>query len=153
MPTPTVGPGAEVPQGGDPRLSMSKLENPADLKTFWCLYLGCTGVGLSALGAQLCNSQQKLLCLAHDSELNLTELMGPNGLCLDNSKCLCIQSGNQIIPTKPFIEFCGMRVCGAAKPSGMFRSFSGCFHEILIMCISEPRRSRDRWHSQRTGIR
>ena len=99
---------------------MSKLENPADLKTFWCLYLGCTGVGLSELGAQLCSSQQKLLCLAQGAELNLTEVMGPNGLCLDNSRCLCIQSGRQIIPTKPFIEICGKRVFGAAKPSGIF---------------------------------
>ena len=97
---------------------MSNLENPADLKAWWCLYLGCTGIGLAALGAQLCNSQQKCLCLAQGAEVNLTEIMGANGLCLENSKCLCIQSASQIIPTKPFIEVVGFRVFGAPKPSG-----------------------------------
>ena len=99
-------------------LPMSKLENPADLRTWWCLYLGCTGVGLTAITDQLCNSEQKLLCLAQSAELRLTDIMGQMGLCLDNSRCLCVQSGQQIIPTKPFIEVVGIRIFGPPKASG-----------------------------------
>ena len=98
---------------------MSKLENPADLRTWWCLYLGCTGIGLTSITDQLCNAEQKLFCLAQSAELRLTDIMGSMGLCLDNSKCLCIQSGTQIIPTKPFIEVIGIRVFGSPKPSGL----------------------------------
>ena len=130
---------------------MSNLENPADLKTWWCLYLGCTGIGLSALGAQLCNSQQKLLCLAQGAEVTLTEIMGPNGLCLDNSRCLCIQSANQIIPTKPFIEVFGIRVCGGAKPSGESAEFTDQFqlhaNHVLSFVILATRCSGNLWHS------
>lgn len=97
---------------------MSRLENPADLRTCWCLYLGCAGIGLTSITNELCNSEQKVLCLSQSAELRLTDLMGSMGLCMDNSKILCIQSGMQIFPSKPFIEILGFRICGHPKPIG-----------------------------------
>ena len=44
--------------------------------------------------------------------------MGDEGLCMTNSKLFCISQAMQLIPTKPFIECCGKRVFGPAKPGG-----------------------------------
>ena len=44
--------------------------------------------------------------------------MGDEGLCMQNSKCLCLSQALQCIPTKPFIECCGKRVFGPEKPGG-----------------------------------
>lgn len=67
--------------------------------------------------------------------------MGDEGLCLSNQKCFCISQAIQCIPTKPFIEICGKRVFGPAKPGGggfpdikvSGNSFGG-EHETLESC-------------------
>jgi hypothetical protein len=100
--------------------AMSKFQDPADLHTWWILYLGCGGLGFSNVKSQLCNFQQRLLCLAQTAELRLVEVAGSKTLLEDNSRYLCLQSGIQLIPTKPFIEFLGFRVCGPQKSSGRF---------------------------------
>ena len=104
---------------------MAKFQDPADLRTWWILYLGCGGLGFSNVKSQLCSLQQRLLCLARTGELQLVEVAGST-LMEDNSRYLCLQSGFQLIPAKPFIEFLGFRVCGPQKSSGQF----------LCVCIS-----------------
>ncbi len=99
---------------------MAKFQDPADLRTWWILYLGCGGLGFSNVKSQLCNLQQRLLCLAQTGELQLVDVAGSRTLLEDNSRYLCLQSGFQLIPTNPFIELLGFRVCGPQKSNGHF---------------------------------
>ncbi len=93
-------------------------QDTADLRTWWILYLGCGGLGFSNVKSQLCNMQQRLLCLAQSGELRLVDLISSRTLLEDNSRYLCLQSGMQLLPSKPFIEILGFRICGPQKSIG-----------------------------------
>ncbi len=105
---------------------MAKFQDPADNRTWWILYLGCGGLGFSNVKSQLCNLQHRLLCFAETAELQLIEVAGSRTLLEDNSRYLCLQSGMQLIPAKPFIEFLGFRICGPQKSSGQFFFYGYC---------------------------
>ena len=82
------------------------------------MYCQCEGVGCATIGSPVCKADQKLCCIKSQGMGDLGPLMGEEGLCLSNQKCFCISQAIQCVPTKPFIEICGKRVFGPAKPGG-----------------------------------
>mmetsp|Transcript_46106 Transcript_46106/g.72167 ORF Transcript_46106/g.72167 Transcript_46106/m.72167 type:complete len:160 (+) Transcript_46106:39-518(+) len=94
------------------------LDNPADMEAFWCIYLGCCGNGLGKIGNPIGKGEGKCLCIEQSGECRIGAVMGESGLCAQNNRCICFQNGMQIPPSKPFVEICGFRVFGAAKPAG-----------------------------------
>mmetsp|Transcript_53592 Transcript_53592/g.111851 ORF Transcript_53592/g.111851 Transcript_53592/m.111851 type:complete len:160 (-) Transcript_53592:274-753(-) len=106
-------------------------ENPADTNTFWCCYLGCFGYGIGKLpackpGDVICLGQGKMCCFKEEGKVTCGEFGGSEGFCFGRSQYCCLENGCQIIPTKPFVEFCGKRVWGAAK-SGAVQDSGGRF--------------------------
>eukprot|EP00283_Hemiselmis_rufescens_P000058 CAMPEP_0173469556 /NCGR_PEP_ID=MMETSP1357-20121228/77420_1 /TAXON_ID=77926 /ORGANISM="Hemiselmis rufescens, Strain PCC563" /LENGTH=301 /DNA_ID=CAMNT_0014437801 /DNA_START=57 /DNA_END=964 /DNA_ORIENTATION=+ len=97
------------------------MENPHEMKTTWLIYLCCQGVGIGAFGSPCMKGQSKLLCVKLSGECDFTtDIMGDGGLCLGTGKCCCLVQAMQFIPSKFFIEFCGMRVVGGPKPGAGF---------------------------------
>ena len=103
-------------------------ENPADAQTCWCIYCVCGGYGKGAIPSckendVLCKGQQKCCCFKGSSEGLCAKFAGDEGICFGLSQFCCIISSFQFIPTKPFIEICGKRVCGSKKNAVAGSSF------------------------------
>ena len=106
-------------------------ENPADTNTFWCCYLGCFGYGIGKIpackpGDIICLGQGKACCFKQEGKVECGEFGGGEGYCFGRSTYCCLENGCQIIPTKPFVEFCGKRVYGPQK-SGSVQYAGGSF--------------------------
>ena len=99
---------------------MSNYQDPADLRAWWLVYLGCGGVGISNIVEQrLCTVDHKLLCLSQAAELRIVEVAGANALCHDSSRYLWFQSAYQLFPSKPFVELFGFRIFGPERSKGV----------------------------------
>ena len=107
-------------------------ENPADSNTFWCCYIGCFGYGIGKVpackpGDVLCLGQGKVCCLKQEGKGVCGECGGSEGFCFGRSQYCCLENGCQIVPTKPFVEFCGKRVYGPGKSGGSVQDAGGRF--------------------------
>jgi len=65
-----------------------------------------------------------MLCIKSQGVGDCGPVMGDEGLCLANQKCMCLSQAIQCIPTKPFIEICGKRLYGPEKVGGAMPSMS-----------------------------
>ena len=126
----------QLPGMSAPRLvSDEQKETQKQLDTTcWLYYCGCFGVGKAiSCGDPYCQGKSKFCCIAQ--EIKTTNFYNDTeGLCAGTNKICCLLS-NCIVPApQPFIELCGYRCCGPAKPNAKVSGGGFGYSESLEVC-------------------